>query len=58
MKIKVLNTGKTEEVSISYACRMIEQGKAVPAPPEKAEKKPATPARKPAPEPAPEGENK
>jgi len=43
MKVKILNTGKTEEYDDGYAMRLIEQGKAVPAPvPEtkgKAEKK-------------------
>lgn len=40
MKVKILETGAVEDYNDSYACRLIEQGKAVPAPaPEKAEKK-------------------
>ena len=39
MKIKILSTGKTEEYEAGYAVRLIEQGKAVPAP-EEAEAKP------------------
>lgn len=31
MKVTILKTGKTEEYNDSYAARLIEQGKAVPA---------------------------
>jgi len=33
MKVTILKTGKTEEYNDSYAARLIEQGKAVPARP-------------------------
>ncbi|MBQ9252250.1 MAG: hypothetical protein IJ188_06420 [Clostridia bacterium] len=40
MKIKILKTGKIEEYATGFAVRLIEQGKAVPAPQEtKAEAK-------------------
>lgn len=42
MRVLILATGKTEEHNDSYGARLIEQGRAVPAP---AEKKPA--AKKP-----------
>lgn len=32
MKVIILKTGKTEEYDSSYAARLIEQGKAIPAP--------------------------
>ena len=32
MKVKILKTGKVEEYEAGYAARLIEQGKAVPAP--------------------------
>ncbi len=35
MKVKIIKTGQTEEYDSSYAVRLIEQGKAVPAAPEK-----------------------
>ncbi len=35
MKIKIIKTGKVEEYDTGYAVRLIEQGKAVPAPAEK-----------------------
>lgn len=38
MKVKILKTGQVEEYNAGYAVRLIEQGKAVPAPAEKAEK--------------------
>lgn len=38
MKVKIIKTGKVEEYGDSYAVRLIEQGKAVPAPAEKDEK--------------------
>ena len=34
MKVKVIATGNTAEYNDSYAARLIEQGEAVPAPPE------------------------
>ncbi|MBR3740532.1 MAG: hypothetical protein IKN04_08735 [Clostridia bacterium] len=41
MKIKMLKTGEIVEHESGYAARLIEQGKAVPAPPEPVEEKPA-----------------
>lgn len=38
MKVLIFKTGKVEEHEDSYAVRLIEQGKAVPAPAEKDEK--------------------
>lgn len=32
MKVTILKTGKVEEYDNSYAVRLIEQGKAIPAP--------------------------
>ena len=34
MKVKILKTGKVEEYETGYAVRLVEQGKAVPAPAE------------------------
>lgn len=32
MKVKILKTGEVEELDAGYAVRLVEQGKAVPAP--------------------------
>ena len=32
MKVKIIKTGETQEYNDAYAARLIEQGKAVPAP--------------------------
>ena len=38
MKVRILKTGKVEDYDSGYAVRLIEQGKAVPAPDAKDEK--------------------
>lgn len=43
MKVKILETGKTADYDASYAARLVEQGKAIPA------KEKAAPADKPEP---------
>ena len=41
MRVRIIATGKIEDLDDSYASRMIEQAKAVPAPPEKKARKKA-----------------
>ena len=57
MKIVILATGKTEEHESEYAARLIEQGRAVLAPKEKAAPRKARKGEdRPAPAPSPEKE--
>ena len=54
--MRIIIEGKAQEVADSYAARLIEQGKAVPAPPEPA--RPAEAQSAPPPETPKEGRNK